>query len=54
MERKSFGFPESNEALVNKLAVNGVLTYLVREGDDLAQALAHPYAQAIRTVGRWT
>jgi uncharacterized protein (DUF58 family) len=49
----SFGSPRSNEHLVPELAASGILTYMVREGDDLAQALATPYAQAITAVGRY-
>lgn len=53
IERQSFGHPRSNEGLVNQLAVSGMATYLVREGADLAEALATPQAQAILPVGRW-
>ena len=53
IERQSFGHPRSNQDLVNQLAVSGMATYLVREGDDLAEALATPHAQAILPVGRW-
>ena len=52
LEAHSFGHPLGNEALVNELATSGIYAYLVREGDDLAQALARPYAQAIKAVGR--
>jgi uncharacterized protein (DUF58 family) len=52
LESHSFGDPLGNEALVNELSASGIHTYLVREGDDLAQALARPYAQAIKAVGR--
>ncbi len=54
IERKSFGFPDSNEALVDQLAVSGVLTYLVREGDDLTLSLATPRSQAFFRSGYWT
>lgn len=47
-----FGSPRSNEHLVPELAASGIMTYMVRESDDLARALATPYAQAITTVGR--
>lgn len=47
-----FGSPRSNEHLVPELAASGILTYMVREGDDLTQALATPYAQAIATIGQ--
>lgn len=53
IERQSFGHPRSNQDLVNQLAISGMATYLVREGDDLAEALATPQAQAILPVGRW-
>jgi uncharacterized protein (DUF58 family) len=53
IERQGFGHPRSNQDLVNQLAISGMATYLVREGDDLAQALATPHAQAILPVGRW-
>jgi uncharacterized protein (DUF58 family) len=52
LESHSFGDPLGNEGLVNELSASGILTYLVREGDDLAQALARPFAQAIKAVGR--
>jgi uncharacterized protein (DUF58 family) len=50
LDPHSFGHPRSNENLANELAVSGIPTYLVREGDDLALALAQPYAQAIPLV----
>jgi len=53
IERQSFGVSHSNRELVDELAISGIPTYLVREGDDLAQALANPYAQAILPIGRW-
>jgi uncharacterized protein (DUF58 family) len=53
IERESFGFPRSNRGLVDELAISGISTYVVREGDDLAQALATPFAQGILPVGRW-
>ena len=43
----SFGHPRSNETLTSELAISGIPAYLVREGDDLAVALARPHAQAI-------
>jgi uncharacterized protein (DUF58 family) len=46
----TFGHPRSNESLATELAVSGIPAYLVREGDDLARALARPYAQAIPLV----
>lgn len=51
LEAYSFGHPRSNENLVVELSASGILTYMVREGDDLAQALARPYAQAIKPLG---
>jgi len=47
-----FGHPRSNENLAADLSISGIPSYLVREGDDLASALARPYAQAIKPVGR--
>jgi uncharacterized protein (DUF58 family) len=52
MESRSFGGLRSNEGLVSELSISGISTYLVREGDDLAQALARPHAQAIHPLGR--
>jgi hypothetical protein len=52
LDSHSFGAPLSNEGMVNEVSTSGIFTYLVREGDDLAQALARPYAQAIKAVGR--
>jgi uncharacterized protein (DUF58 family) len=48
----SFGYPRSNRDLVTELAVSGMPTYYIREGDDLTLALAEPYAQAVPLVGR--
>jgi uncharacterized protein (DUF58 family) len=45
VESQSFGNPESNERIAAQLAASGILTYLVREGDDLVQALMIPYGQ---------
>jgi uncharacterized protein (DUF58 family) len=50
IDPKSFGHARSNETLATELAVSGIPTYLVRAGDDLAQALARPYAQGIPLV----
>lgn len=47
-----FGHPRSNEDLTTELAISGIPTYLVREGDDLVAALARPFARAISPVGR--
>lgn len=52
LESRSFGSLRSNESLVAELSISGIPTYLVREGDDLAQALARPYAQAIEPLAR--
>ena len=46
----SFGYPRSNEDLVTELAISGIPTYLVREGDDLALALASPTRRPIPLV----
>ena len=50
IDPQTFGHPRSNEPLATELAISGVPAYMVREGDDLAQALARPYAQAIPLV----
>jgi uncharacterized protein (DUF58 family) len=52
IDPQSFGYPRSNRDLVTELAISGIPTYYVREGDDLTQALAEPHAQAIPLVGR--
>ncbi|MFC2015902.1 DUF58 domain-containing protein, partial [Chloroflexota bacterium] len=52
MDPHTFGYPRSNQNLVRELAISGITTYLVREGDDLAQALARPSALAIKAIGR--
>ena len=52
LEAYSFGHPTGNENLLTELSISGISTYLVREGDDLAQALARPYAQGVKPVGR--
>jgi uncharacterized protein (DUF58 family) len=46
LESESFGDPSNNEHVAARLAASGVLTYLVREGDDLAQVLMTPYGQS--------
>ncbi|HSJ53584.1 MAG TPA: hypothetical protein VLC52_07515, partial [Anaerolineae bacterium] len=50
LECHSFGNPRSNQDLATDLAVSGVLTYVVHEGDNLAEALTRPYAQAVGRV----
>ncbi|MFN2240804.1 MAG: DUF58 domain-containing protein [Anaerolineae bacterium] len=52
LEAYSFGHPTGNENLLTELSISGISTYLVREGDDLAQALARPYAHGVKPVGR--
>jgi uncharacterized protein (DUF58 family) len=52
IEPRDFGYPRSNESLVAELAISGITTYLVRRGDDLSEALAHPHALGIVPVGR--
>jgi len=42
----SFGNPRGVGDLVTELAISNIPTYLVREGDDLAQALAIPVTEA--------
>ena len=46
LESQSFGSSTSNQAMAAQLAATGVLTYLVREGDDLIQGLSAPYGHA--------
>ncbi len=53
LESHSFGNPRSNEALLTELSISGISTYLVREGDDLVEALARPRARGVRPVGRF-
>jgi uncharacterized protein (DUF58 family) len=53
VERQSFGVARSNMGLVDELTISGIPSYLVRKNDDLAEALARPYAQAILPIGRW-
>jgi uncharacterized protein (DUF58 family) len=50
LESHSFGHARSNEDSVTELSISGIPTYLVREGDDLALALARPYARAVGPV----
>lgn len=50
LESHSFGHLRSNEKLATELSVSGISTYLVREGEDLAQALAQPYARGVRLM----
>jgi uncharacterized protein (DUF58 family) len=52
IDPQGFGHPRSNEPLTTELSISGIPTYLVREGDDLAEALARPYARAITPIGR--
>lgn len=52
IDPQGFGYQGSNEPLTAELAVSGIPAYLVREGDDLTNALARPYAQAIQPMGR--
>jgi uncharacterized protein (DUF58 family) len=52
LESRSFGGLQSNEHLVAELSASGIPTYLVQEGDDLAQALARPYAHGLQPLGR--
>ena len=52
LEAYSFGHPVGNEDLLAELSISGISTYLVREGDDLAQALSRPYAHAVKPLGR--
>jgi uncharacterized protein (DUF58 family) len=52
IDPQSFGHPRSNKNLATELSISGIPAYLVREGDDLAEALARPFARAITPVGR--
>jgi uncharacterized protein (DUF58 family) len=52
MDSRSFGNPHSNRKLVAELSASSISTYLVSEGDDVAQALARPYARSVATLGR--
>ncbi len=52
VDPQSFGGIHSNEGMASELSISGIPTYLVREGDDLTEALARPFAHAIRPVGR--
>jgi uncharacterized protein (DUF58 family) len=52
IESHSFGHLRTNEGLVTELAISGIPSYLVREGDNLAEALARPYVQAVAPIGR--
>ncbi|MGD2206313.1 MAG: DUF58 domain-containing protein [Anaerolineae bacterium] len=51
IESHSFGHVHSNEGAITELAVSGIPAYLVREGDDLAEALAQPQAQTVASIG---
>ncbi len=44
LETQSFGHLRTNEGLMTELTISGIPAYLVREGQDLAAALAQPYA----------
>lgn len=46
----TFGHPRSNESMTTELAISSIPAYLVREGDDIASALARPFAKAIGLV----
>lgn len=46
----TFGHPRSNESMTTELAISSIPVYLVREGDDIASALARPFAKAIGLV----
>ena len=52
LETHSFGNPRSNEDLVAELSASGILTYLVREGDDIAAALVTPRAYGLSIARR--
>jgi uncharacterized protein (DUF58 family) len=46
----TFGHPRSNESMTTELAISSIPVYLVREGDDIAGALARPFVRAIGLV----
>jgi uncharacterized protein (DUF58 family) len=50
MDPKSFGSIHGNRGLAQELAVSGIHTYLVQEGDDISRALARPFAKAVTAV----
>jgi uncharacterized protein (DUF58 family) len=50
LETRSFGNVRSNESLAQELAISGIPAYLVCEGDDLALALAQPFAGAVASL----
>jgi uncharacterized protein (DUF58 family) len=52
IDGQTFGLPRGNEKLTTELSISNISTYLVREGDDLAAALARPHAQAMTPVMR--
>ena len=52
MDCHSFGQPHSNVHIVEALTLSGISTYLVREGDDLAQSLQRPHARGISLTDR--
>jgi uncharacterized protein (DUF58 family) len=52
IDGQTFGLGRGNERLTTELSISNIPTYLVREGDDLAAALARPYAHAMTPVTR--
>ncbi len=52
IDPQSFGYPNSNVGLCPELSISGIPVYLVRAGDNLAEALARPHTLAIAPVGR--
>jgi uncharacterized protein (DUF58 family) len=52
IDPQGFGHPRTNESLANELSISNIPVYMVREGDDLAQALARPYRRSVAPVGR--
>lgn len=52
LDAQSFGHPHSNVHMVDELSFSGISTYLVREGDDLAQALSRAHAHGEGLTGQ--
>ncbi len=52
IEPMSFGHFRSNEALLHELAVSDIPAYVVREGEDIGEALTDSYGQALSPAGR--
>ncbi len=53
IDPQTFGHLYSNVGLCSELSMSGIPVYLVREGDNLVEALARPHALAVTPVGRY-